>query len=290
MSTIRGRLTALALLAGLTGVACDDAVLDAGQGSIREASAEASAGELMYLVDPAAVQARFAAGPARFEPTRTWTTVDLALRTQAPEALTWRAEFPDGTATPWQPLPALQGDVPDVAAVLTTERPARALGLRGPGSLEFARMEFFAEYRPEGAHPGHDDDPHFAEDHEDETATVTDEFADKRARAGRWQPPANGGSAYVPYTGAPSWSGGRNCTGGLTAGAREVGRYLVDHFQGARSFQGYACRQIRGSSGMSVHGTGRAIDVFVPLSGGEADNDLGDPIGNWLIEHADEIG
>ncbi|MEZ4464481.1 MAG: hypothetical protein R3F43_08225 [bacterium] len=63
---------------------------------------------------------------------------------------------------------------------------------------------------------------------------------------------------------------------------------MVANFRGAR-FEGYACRQIRGSSGMSVHGTGRALDIFVPLSGGAADNDLGDPIANWLVEHA-EIG
>jgi MYXO-CTERM domain-containing protein len=41
---------------------------------------------------------------------------------------------------------------------------------------------------------------------------------------------------------------------------------------------------------MSVHGTGRAVDIHIPLDDGEADNGLGDPIANYLVEHADEIG
>ena len=41
---------------------------------------------------------------------------------------------------------------------------------------------------------------------------------------------------------------------------------------------------------MSVHATGRALDLHIPLHEGDADNDLGDPVGNWLIEHAEEIG
>lgn len=39
-----------------------------------------------------------------------------------------------------------------------------------------------------------------------------------------------------------------------------------------------------------MHGTGRAIDVFVQLDGTKADNDLGDPIANWLVENATSIG
>jgi hypothetical protein len=41
---------------------------------------------------------------------------------------------------------------------------------------------------------------------------------------------------------------------------------------------------------MSVHGTGRAIDVFIPLSRGDADNTLGDEVANWLVSNAQAIG
>ncbi len=282
-------LPLLGLLATASLTGCGEAVLTQGEETIREASHAEAAGELMYLRDRAEVTAGFADGLARFVPSQTWTAADLVLATDDPSTLTWRAEYADGTASPWAPLPALVGEAPHVATVLNVDRPAQALRLRGPGALDFARLEFFAERRPEGAHPGHDDDPQFAEDHDDATA-LTGSLAEKAARAGRWLPPANGGDRYVPYTGAPSWSGGRNCSGSLTAGARALGRYLVENFAGARSFQGYACRQIRGSSGMSVHGTGRALDIFVPLDRGAADNDLGDPIGDWLIANADQIG
>ena len=44
------------------------------------------------------------------------------------------------------------------------------------------------------------------------------------------------------------------------------------------------------TSQTSVHGTGRAIDVFIPLYRGAADNTLGDPVAHWLVTHAQEIG
>ena len=113
------------------------------------------------------------------------------------------------------------------------------------------------------------------------------------AKAGNWHLPNKvkeaGQHQHVSYDSPPAWENGRNCSGGLTSGARVLGDYLVEHFK-SHMYQGYVCRTIRGSSGMSVHGTGRAIDVFIALDGGQADNDKGDPIGNWLVEHATEIG
>ena len=61
-------------------------------------------------------------------------------------------------------------------------------------------------------------------------------------------------------------------------------------FPGATSYGGYNCRKIGGSNSWSVHSTGRAIDLFIRTSGGQADNDLGDPVANWLIEHAEYLG
>lgn len=114
------------------------------------------------------------------------------------------------------------------------------------------------------------------------------------AAAGNWHLPRAvkeaGQQQHVSYDSPPPWNGGSNCSGGMTSGARILGDYLVEHFR-SNMYQGYACRTIRGTSNsMSVHGTGRALDVFITLDKGSADNDKGDPIANWLVEHAEEIG
>lgn len=134
-----------------------------------------------------------------------------------------------------------------------------------------------------------------AEIPEDENDDPWDgELTNELAVGGRYIPPANvraaGERQYVAYDGAPSWSGGRNCSGTFGSGTRRLGEYLVAN-TGASRFDGYSCRQnTANTSKTSMHGTGRAIDLFVRLSGGAADNTVGDPIANWLIEHAEEIG
>jgi len=115
------------------------------------------------------------------------------------------------------------------------------------------------------------------------------------AVAGRWIPTvaatAAGNRQFVRYDGAGAWNGGRNCGGSLLAGTRELGDYLRRNFTGVSSYGGYACRaNTAATSQMSVHGTGRAIDVFIPLSGGQADNTRGDEVANWLISNAQSIG
>lgn len=110
------------------------------------------------------------------------------------------------------------------------------------------------------------------------------------ARPGRWIPPADvlavADQQYLPYTGAPS-----SCSGTFKPGTRELAEFLKRSFSGATSYGGYACRaNTANTSQLSVHASGRAIDLFVPLSGGAADNDLGDPIANYLIKHAVAIG
>lgn len=128
----------------------------------------------------------------------------------------------------------------------------------------------------------------------DATEETYDTVEQEIARAGAWKLPARvravGETQWVRYDGAPAFAGGANCSGTFTAGARVLGEFLVENFKGAKYYQGYNCRTIAGSSSMSIHGTGRAIDVFIPLHNGQADNDLGDPVANWLVEHAEEIG
>ena len=115
------------------------------------------------------------------------------------------------------------------------------------------------------------------------------------AISGRWLAPSStlaaGDRQTVGYDEAGAWNGGRNCGGGLLAGSRQLGDHLRARFRGVSRYEGYACRQNTASAGqLSVHGTGRAIDVFIPLSRGSADNTYGDAIANWLIENAQSIG
>lgn len=111
------------------------------------------------------------------------------------------------------------------------------------------------------------------------------------AKSGRYRAPAEVRRAGQRQVGAFDYIGaGSTCSGRMLSGSTRLGRFLVDQFSGASHFQGYNCRTIRGGSGLSMHGTGRAVDVFVPTDGGQADNTLGDPIANYLIRHASELG
>lgn len=111
----------------------------------------------------------------------------------------------------------------------------------------------------------------------------------------RWSLPADvaqiGARVRVAYEGAPRWEGPSTCGGRLSEGARELGTYLRDKFEVVASVGGYACRpNTANASRMSVHATGRALDVFVPTRSGRADAAAGDPVANWLVVNAARIG
>lgn len=115
------------------------------------------------------------------------------------------------------------------------------------------------------------------------------------AVAGRWRLPDQvrqaGAQVRLAYDGAPRWTGTGACSGRLRTGARRLGQFVLAHFAGATSVGGYACRRnTADSTRMSVHGTGRAMDIFIPKTQGEADNGKGDEAANWFVEHAQEIG
>jgi hypothetical protein len=113
---------------------------------------------------------------------------------------------------------------------------------------------------------------------------------------GPWALPAEvadvGNTQFVDYTGAGAWTGSDSCEGGMTAGAGTLREYLYEYFPQLTLVGGYACRHINGNeSQTSVHATGRALDLHIPLAaGGAADNDLGDPIAHWLIRNAESMG
>lgn len=112
--------------------------------------------------------------------------------------------------------------------------------------------------------------------------------------AGSYVPDATSlrqGSAIIPYDDVPAWDGGAHCTGSLTPGARTLSTYLRAHFHGISSIGGYSCRpNTANTSRMSVHGSGRALDIMIPLDHGDADNGVGDAIANWLIANSRTIG
>jgi hypothetical protein len=127
---------------------------------------------------------------------------------------------------------------------------------------------------------------------EDEIDSASAELATD----GRWRIPTPillfGDTQYVEYTGAGPWEGESSCQGGMTDGAEMLRDYLYAFFPQTYNIGGYACRHIVGnSSTTSVHATGRALDIMIETQpGGEADNDLGDPIAHWLILNAERIG
>ncbi|MBH24950.1 MAG: hypothetical protein CMH57_10945 [Myxococcales bacterium] len=148
--------------------------------------------------------------------------------------------------------------------------------------------------------PVEDDLLHDGHDHglegfvEDE---LPEGLVDKAATcSNRWQLPSStaqtGRAQNVPYQ-----SAGSRCTSGATQGALALRNYLRDQFGDKinRSIPGdgvqiYNCRQINGGSGLSLHSVGRALDIFIPTWGSNADNGKGDVIANWLVENAEYIG
>jgi hypothetical protein len=193
--------------------------------------------------------------------------------------LSVRHPTPGGDMSPWRPAA--------IDEVLGVYRSGHELL---PRAVEFAELRassgasFLEVVLYEGVDPLDDDDPG------DGTSEVDEDEGERDAENGRWTPPyatwLAGQEQYLPYSGASS------CTGSLRPGARALGEFLVAEF-GATSFGGYNCRTIGGSGSLSVHSEGRAIDVYVPMDGtgaNAADNGLGDPIANWLIENAEYVG
>ena len=122
----------------------------------------------------------------------------------------------------------------------------------------------------------------------------TGESVEALAAGGRWMLPravaSVGAQVRLHYDAAPDWST-RACAGELKDGASELGAFLREEFVSVNSVGGYACRKnTADGSKLSVHGTGRALDVFIPQAGGKANNTQGDLVANYLVEHATEIG
>ena len=138
------------------------------------------------------------------------------------------------------------------------------------------------------------DDPHW--DHEDDGAVFGK--ADGAQCASRWVMPEStkrvAATQSVPYVLADA------CTGRAQAGARAFGKRMrarfgeqIDLAVLGRGIQIYNCRVVRGGRSRSIHGEGRAVDIFIPLDPAQplgADNAKGDVVARWLVENAEAIG
>lgn len=102
---------------------------------------------------------------------------------------------------------------------------------------------------------------------------------------------AAGDEQHVAYVGGGDWKGPGKCAGRLMPGAEALRKQLYKRFPQIADIHGYECRPIVGRpTKMSVHATGRAVDVMIPTDDGKANSALGDPIGNWLVENAEALG
>ena len=137
----------------------------------------------------------------------------------------------------------------------------------------------------------------YADDEEMLLSSGAETVSNKRTQAAcnqRWT-----GLSSVPSARRVDYSGARSqCAGGPQSGAIKLGNFIRDNFAAymdlsvpGNGVQIYNCRSVRGGRSRSVHGDGRAVDIFIPtLPGGVADNDKGDRIANWLAENSAEIG
>lgn len=277
---------------GLT--ACGEGSLELDHGSIRESNEQHLTSELMYLRTQEDAQQAFGEdGVAEFVPERAFFASTIMITADQAPNLEYRYRRVDGSWSDWEKAALEWSEDQFHSTNLELLSGATSLVLRTQDKLDFMRLEFSPTSHAEDIHEFVDDE--FAGESVDAVSLTEDEVISQGiAISGQWKPGTStinaGNRQSLSYDSAPSWNGGRNCSGTFTAGARELGNYLVNNFGGAKYFQGYNCRQIRGSSGMSMHGTGRAIDVFIPLARGQADNTLGDPVANWLMANAEAIG
>lgn len=128
---------------------------------------------------------------------------------------------------------------------------------------------------------------------DDETTSQSFEVS----RSGRWRPPTSieqsAKSVRVKRVGAGRWRGRRSCspTKTYTPAMLNLKKFLDTTYPQISSTGGYSCRHIVGNSkATSVHATGRALDIHIPLYRRRADNDKGDPIANYLLANAQEMG
>lgn len=119
------------------------------------------------------------------------------------------------------------------------------------------------------------------------------------AHPGGWDPPQElldkADTFQIENVQAGTWIGEAGCGGQFLEGTQVLRDWIYEHWPQVTYIGGYSCRKIANSNQMSVHATGRALDLMLPTDSSQprdesADNDLGDALANWLLENADELG
>ena len=254
--------------------------------------------ETQIFSTPMEVEQAFSDGEVEFRSEHPFAAIQLQIVSYRYWELEYTYERTDGTRAAWMPVVPDEAEVANTSSsiILPSGQKTSAVFVRtvAPSmEIEYLGARFFEEVPESGvldAHYEGEEDAQEGMDTQDQPLTRTQLLS----RPGRYVPPASvvaaGRSQYVSYEGGPAWSPSR-CSGSFRSGTRALAEHIVARFSGASYYQGYSCRANTASpSRMSIHGTGRAIDVFIPTYGGQADNDLGDPVANWLITNAEVLG
>lgn len=282
-------------LVGLTW-ACGDGALEVHDDQeILEGVGSHTHGEILYVTDAQELASQLQDGrDLDLEPTRPFHGVLLHIAGDVAPSMQYVYMRMDGTWSEPSMIPVDNaGEETQVDGSITLPELAQKLRIRftmGADRVNFVRAEFIDASLPEGRLT-------FDDDWDEELAMESLDPTIQRleiSRAGRWTMPADVAATAnrqrTAYNGAPAWRRS-NCSGSFRRGTRVLSDFLKANFDGVRSYGGYSCRQNTANrSKMSVHGTGRAVDLFVPLHRGDADNDLGDPVANWLAENAEDLG
>jgi hypothetical protein len=309
------RLVSLVLLAGLLGFGCGDTRLWTPQGeadgepeAIEENEGASIVGaEVSYIADPGEAEALFDDGEAVLRPEAPFKSLHLMVTSSSVE-LSYMLVGTDGTEGDWQSV-ELDGVDPQFRqGLILADQPAAEVRLRKAGKIDFARAEFFEQrladdYSFEAGHSSH---VHEADT--DEAGTYVEDGEALRTHGqemrehipGRWFFPdwvsRIARTQYVPVTNAGPWRGSSGCSDYFTRGAADLSNFLQQNFGGIRAIQGLSCRPINCGNGctssqMSVHSTGRAIDIMIPpFTWTKADNGHGNPIAHYLVTNAKELG
>jgi hypothetical protein len=78
----------------------------------------------------------------------------------------------------------------------------------------------------------------------------------------------------------------------VTVGIRRLGAFLQRMFPQIQQcgYTGYHSQNPDPNTRIDIHCAGRAVDLMIRTRRGEPDHEAGDPVANWLVEHAQEIG
>ena len=243
---------------------------------------------------------RFAEGAIEMRPGYEFKGVLLHVTSFERFELEMAYERLDGSLSEFFPVEPDEPEYPVVNASAILPERAQAIVLRaveGGEAVEFLAARFYEEIPADEALDIHYDEFDPAYEVEDELSpmqvTESGNLVRRQGLAGRYVPSdealAKGGGAGHRYEGAPAWNRSA-CGGSFLPGTRDLAEYLMKNFN-ATHYGGYSCRQnTANASKMSVHGTGRAIDLHYNLVRGDADNGKGDPTANWLIANAAQTG